>query len=703
MKQKALTITLLVIMATAFLFISNSQVMAQSPGLFISQVTQQGSSNAVASVQVGEALTLYGFLDTNNGPYKVFLENTLVASGTAHGYAVTANFTVPEMPAGDYSFNLMDINENVNATYPFSLVLTYAINPIIPTSPAQLQEGNTVVLNVTVTGGLPNFAYGANITVQLPFELGTNYSKVVSLATSALGTAQVQVPYPDPSYSPSDSSTLYAGTYTVYLNESQQLTRNIFTVGFTDQTAYHRQDIVKVSAVGYQPNQICTVAISFNNNIVFSQTVTATAQGAITTTWAVPSNASVGTYLAAINPQTTPSKNIADVQSFVIAGYPITFKTVNLAGEAVPQLAVEAIDQGTGSVYSQETDVNGVATINLEKGSATVSVYWNEVKVGETQVTVVGNSSHTVTCQLTDLKIKVQDKNGAVVPFVNLNLTFQYVIRTGSTQTGNLSGQTDVSGVFSFDSVLPGISYSVAASKYDTVFNAGNSTINNVPAQPSYSSTVVCPDETLTLNTVDYHSAALPNARITLIEQASGIFYSATTNSDGVAQIQVTFGQYRAKVYTEDSILLNETVINVLSNTQSTIQCVEYNLQVSVKVVDYFGSPINNVNVQLNRPGMATKSGTTEGNGIATFPNVLGGNMEITAYPAGNQNSYVAANLEVDSPKTVTISMNKYVVFGGLLMEASVLATVLLIILAVVLLAILEVYRRTGFKLPRNR
>jgi hypothetical protein len=222
-------------------------------------------------------------------------------------------------------------------------------------------------------------------------------------------------------------------------------------------------------------------------------------------------------------------------------------------------------------------------------------------------------------------------------------------------------------------------------------------------AQPTVQVTVLCPDETLTLKTVDYNGATLPNARVTLIEQASGIFYSVTTDSNGNAQLQVTFGKYQLSVYTADNVLLNETVLNVLSNTQSQIRCALSNLQVTVKVVDYFGNPISNINVQLSRQGMNTQSATTQSDGKATFGNVLGGNIEITANPAGNQNVYVAKNIQVNSPTTVTLSMEKYVALGGALVDTSLLATLLIIILVIVLLIVIEVFRRTGFKLPRKK
>jgi hypothetical protein len=118
--------------------------------------------------------------------------------------------------------------------------------------------------------------------------------------------------------------------------------------------------------------------------------------------------------------------------------------------------------------------------------------------------------------------------------------------------------------------------------------------------------------------------------------------------------------------------------------------------------VDYFGNGIGNVNVQFSRTGTETRSATTQGDGTANFSNVIGGNVEITAYLSGNQNSFVAANLQVDSPSTLTLSMSKYVSLGGAVIETSALTTIILIVIAILVLLVLEVFRRKGFPFSRK-
>ena len=124
---------------------------------------------------------------------------------------------------------------------------------------------------------------------------------------------------------------------------------------------------------------------------------------------------------------------------------------------------------------------DGIATFRLEAGTYAITAFWNGVNVGQTTITVTGDSTFTLQCQLTDLKITVKNTDGIAMPFVNLNITYQYQ-SSGGTKTGSASGQTDSSGSFTLNSTLPGASYTIDASVYNQIFNAGNNTVSNLPA-----------------------------------------------------------------------------------------------------------------------------------------------------------------------------------------------------------------------------
>jgi hypothetical protein len=650
---------------------------------------------------VGQAVNVQGTIQTSNGAYEIWFGNKLVASSTSEGYYVNVNFTIPQLSGGAYTIILRDKSRNINATSPFSVLISYNIQALEPSPPVQLQEGRNVVLNVTFTGVQSGTTYYANVTVELPAPLSTSYSRVVELSVSSeAAVATAQVTYPDAAFQPEGGLTNYTGSYQVYLNKTQDLAVDQFFVGFTDSSQYHRDQSLATRALGYQPNENATISIKYPETgvVVHTETVTASSEGIITSNWTVPSNALIGDYNITITPESTV-KLVPDSQLFTVPGYPVKIRTVNLAGELVPQIGVEALDQATSSIYNGTSGADGIATLSLEKGNHTLSAFWNDVQVGRINVTVTGDASFDLACELTDLKITVQNKDGNLIPFVNLDITYQYVTTRGSSlKTGHTSGETDLLGTFTFESILPGISYTINASIYGVVFNIGNNTVTGLPVQPISEVTILCPSRTLTLTVLDYNRMAIPNARIELFELTSGLFHGAVTDTAGTLTLEVTFGKYRLRVYTSNNVLLNETVIEVFSDTRSEIRCTLYNIQVSVTVVDFFEQPIPNINVMLNGPGIGTLSATTQADGTTTFSNVIGGTMQIIAYPAGMENSYAAVNLQIEEPTGLRIKMAKYILIGPFLIEASVLATFVTVLLAIILVVSMEVYRRKRVK-----
>jgi hypothetical protein len=692
LKKKAAVI-LLLLMGVSFLFMPLSIVLGQqSVSIILVSPQEEGI--------VGQEVNVQGTIDTSNGQYQIWFGNQLVVSNSSEGYYVNTNFTIPELPGGDYAITLRDFSKNINDTYPFTVSIAYYIEAVEPSSPAQLQEGSDVVLNVRATGIQSGSSYSANVTVVLPAPLSTRYSRAVELTVSSQNAvATGQVTYPSTVFEPEGSLTNYTGSYKVYFNETLLLAEDQFFVGFTDSSEYHRGESVAIRAIGYQPDENATISIKYakTSATVPSEMVTASSEGIINSSWTVPSDAVIGDYNITITSEDT-AKLVPDSQLFSVPGYPVKIRTLNLADEPVPQIVVEALDRSTSKIYNGTSGSDGVASLSLEKGNHTISAFWNGVKVGEMNVSITGESTFDLTCKLTNLRITVQNENGDLIPFVNLDITYQYVTTKGSSaKNGYASGQTGLSGTFVLSSVLPGISYIINASLYGVVFNSGNNTVSNLPVEPISEVTILCPSRTLTLKIIDYDRTAIPDARVELFEVTSGLFNSAVTDAAGTVTLEVTFGRYRLRVYKGD-ILLNETVIDVFSDTQSEIRCSLYNIQVSVKVVDYFGQPIPNINVMLHGPGIGTLSDTTQNNGITTFGKVIGGDMQIIAYPQGMESSYEAVNRQIEEPTTIQIQLSKFILIGPFLVESSVLATFIVILAAILLFVSIEVYRRKRAK-----
>jgi hypothetical protein len=681
-------IALLVLMSLATALMPLEAVVGQnqSSAVSILQVTPSSLSGFV-----GTSVSIGGTIATLNGAYQIIFDQTIISTGISDRYSVTAHFTVPEIPSGNYALTLRDQTSLVNATDQFQVIPAYSIT----SAPSQIQERGSVALNVNVTGGQPNTPYNANVAIMLPSPLNTTYTKITSLGTSnQKGTASTQIIYPDSSFQPSGSLTDYSGVYIVYFNQSDSLAQNKFSVSFLDSNTYHRGQTITVKAVGYPPNQAATLIINSvaTGLALDTKSVIASADGIIAASWAIPSNVAIGDYNLQITAQGT-QKSIQDTETFSVLGYPIRIKTVNLADETIPYIRVQALDAATNSVSNGTSGADGLVTLNLESGVHPLTAFWNGVNVGQTDITVKGVDNFTLQCSLIDLRFLVQNENGVPMPFVNLDVAYQYQQANGGSQTGSVSGKTDSSGIYQMNSTLTGISYSVNASIYNQIFNANNNTVTNVSAQPSSKIVIICPNELLTVNVVGNNQVAISDARLELVEVTSSLFYTATTDSSGSAISQVTFGIYRLRVY-KDNILLNETNVEVFSESQKQIRCTLYGIEVSVSVVDFFGQPIQNANVTLIGPATERLSTVTQGNGTANFKNVIGGNMQIIAFAPAAPSDYQAITITINQPISIQIKLDKYIALGSFLVQVNTFITIIIIFLAVIAFVAVEIYRR---------
>jgi uncharacterized membrane protein len=659
--------------------------------------SQANSLTTIQSVYNGSAGQLYnvkGTIYTSNGTYNVIMGNTIVASGTADQLYVDTNFTVPQLPGGDYNFLIEDIKQqdlNSTGATPEQFLINPGYN-VIPANSYNL-EGNNVALTVSITGGNSGASYAANITAILPSPLNWNFSDVVPLVANNVGTATAQINFPSSSFQSGDTpsetpTTVYAGNYTLYFNLTQDLATNQFIVGFLDSATYHRGQTATVTAQGYTAGQTATLSVTSTATAasVSTQTVTADSNGVISTSFVIPTTVAVGSYTVTISTTSGTAKLLQDTQLFYVVGHSVSITTLNLDGQVAPNVLIVVQDQSAGKSYNASSGSTGVANFQLEAGTYLLAASFKGQSVGSTSITVTGAGSFTFTCQLTDLLIKVQNENGTTLPFVTLVIS--------SSGTGSVSAQTSDTGTYTLNSTLPNISYTIKASLYNTVFNTDNETLSSLPAQAIYQFVVICPTEPTTINVVGYNNAPVPGASVSFVELTNGLFYSVTTDSSGSATAPTTFGVYKVQIY-QSGILLNETTVQAFGDpNQHTIRCTLYGIQVEVSVVDYFGTPISNANVTVNGPSSERFSATTAGNGKATFNNVVGGNMQIVAFAKGAESSYQAVSLSVNQPTSVQIKMGGFVALGSLLIPTAGLFTLILVIVAVVLLVAVELFLR---------
>lgn len=165
---------------------------------------------------------------------------------------------------------------------------------------------------VNITGGDSGATYAANVTVKAPTNI--TYSNLINITTSTYGNGTTLLNYPEDF--PTGANTSFTGTYQAAFNST--LATGAFFIGLTNSTEYHRFQTVDIKAVR-QPNENVNITIA-GTNVLNSENVTADNVTGIIhyTNWAVPSNASIGTYMINITSLSGKTKTPADTQNFTI-------------------------------------------------------------------------------------------------------------------------------------------------------------------------------------------------------------------------------------------------------------------------------------------------------------------------------------------------------------------------------------------------
>jgi hypothetical protein len=319
---------------------------------------------------------------------------------------------------------------------------------------------------------------------------------------------------------------------------------------------------------------------------------------------------------------------------------------------------------------------------------------YNGQEVGDFSIQVNDSASFDLNCNLTNLRVLVMDEDGIRIPDIDLRLKPE-------NQTFSASiAQTDINGTSVAHSLLPVVNdafvnYTLNASRYETQF----STITNIslPIAPWFELDVICPKISLQVNVTSGNLTPISGAQVNLTEVRGGLQYFEATGVDGGATFSCTLGKYLVEIYDQGGIKLNETTVNLNQTANLAVSCSIYGLDISIRVVDYFGQPIPNVNVTLQRTGQRG-SHVAGADGLASFSNIVGGSTQVTVRLSGQSDPCVVTTTYLDSSRTIELKIDRYVALAGMLLETAHLLTLIIVVLIVVAILCLEVLRRRRLK-----
>jgi hypothetical protein len=634
-----------------------------------------------SSGNVGTSVQVLSNLTTANGTYQVLFDTSIVASGNASDTSVNASFVVPETFGGNHTATVVDMTTGDNASRTFTVTTSHSLRVVVPESPKQLQEGDSAAIWANVTGGDASRTYSANVSVVSPNN--ESFVKIVDVVTSSLGTGSASVSYPDDFLG---ARTWLVGNYGASFNDT--LATGAFHVGLTNTTEYHRLQPVDVKAV-YKPNENVTLTIT-GKDVYSSFNLTADPTGIVhSADFSIPSNASIGSYkVSIVSTSAEPTlKNPTDAQNFTVPGFAVDVTAKNLAGDTVQTVEVKAFENGTAAGIVV-TNASGVAVLRLELGTFTLESYYKTQKVGARDLVVLGPSAMDLPCNLTNIRMTVvalADGNQLGIPEAEVYLTPE-----------NRSFTTDITGNVVAHSLLPNVSYTLNVSRHSTPFNF--TVIPQLLAEdgtsvPWVNVTFVCPVHSVRVQVYKGDGQPLGSVVVKIQESLGGLYSQGNTNENGIVTFDSALGVYTVAVYDGSGLKLNETSVQLFQDQNVTIICSLYGLTVTVKVTDYFGQGLANVNVTLQRQGVGPLSNPTQGDGTATFNNVVGGEFQIAVYMGDPTDPIAAVEQTIGSSMTVQIKLDRFVSLGGLLVDISQFAIAILTVLTVMLVVVLEICR----------
>jgi hypothetical protein len=660
--------------------------------------------------KAGDLITVNGTVETANGNYTIFFDSTRLRSGITLGSGKFTNIlNVPRATNGKHNVTVQDVTSGHTAVENFTVITSYNVTAHLPQYPKQLQEGDIVEIQAQIFGGDPGRLYQQSINVTTPAST-VIYNSTVSLLTDQNGTATTTLHYPTNFTS---ANTNYTGTYQVriYKNATAIGAQNSFFVGLTNATTYQRLDWVNIKATNYtKPGETANVTIKSGSIKISSAIVPAAVNGTIIYNWQVPVNRSKGMYKVTITNATTPGtvKQIADAQNFTIAGVSVKILTTNLNAEPVSGVnatVFEIVQNTEVRVASGLTNSSGWAVDTLDRGgNYSLKAFWKNVQVNTTSVYIQSNSSWTLTCRLANMEFTVEDqKTGDPMPLVYLFLDVRYSTVTNASKTETQSFQTNITGQWILRNQLVKANYTILAYRAplqtQLLFN------NNTFTIPPYNRTIVCPTLSFTVHAEDAKNAGLGEGYpVQLYEYAGGSYANATTDASGNAPFSATFGVYKIRLTNkEKTIVLNETYYSLINASAFFIlRSSIFNANLSVKVLDYFGQSIPNVKVIVEREAVNPITVNTDGNGVAFFNDITGGDYFISVYTGGGTPTGTAS-VFVEGGTTTTVTLGNYVSVFGLIIDTSQFAVLLTFIVFIVLFVFLMLYRRRKMKVPKEK
>lgn len=373
---------------------------------------------------------------------------------------------------------------------------------------------------------------------------------------------------------------------------------------------------------------------------------------------------------------------------------------MNLANETVAGAAVKVYNATIDESLNLQgtTNSSGMIQFSLDVGNYTFKGFFKNVQVGNlTNQNVTTDTMLIMVLRLVNLEATVRTKAGEGVPFIDIAVNI--------TTSETASAQTDLTGTATVRNLFTNITYKVEATRFGMLFNSTILPVEFTPPLP-LNLDLTLPTYTLNVQAADSQAKPADGFQIRVYEWTVGVTSAlqvSETDSDGNASFQLLFGRYRLRVF-NDNAFLNESVVNLNENpTTFTLHLITANVEVTVSALDYFGQPIANAEVKIERkidqeyePVDSKFSGA---GGSTVFNLAVGGDSRISVYVAGRlaavKTQFLAGSSQVMFNIGAYVSIFGYPVETGLFTLTSFIVVLIVVFLFLVRRRLMKAFGKT--------
>lgn len=309
------------------------------------------------------------------------------------------------------------------------------------------------------------------------------------------------------------------------------------------------------------------------------------------------------------------------------------------------------------------------------------------VEVVNSTRTILSDFNVTLTASIAKLVVKVVDDEGNPLPATSILISHGKSANFSSLNTGN-------DGTVSLEKAP----LSNIVGDYNMVFYRGRAEVGRADASflvNEQTVTFTVKRQNVRLIVQDNDEAPILNAKLTILDVATGKSFSAVSNELGVAEFKVFHGSYRIDVNIENKEVGSQRIEISAPEAKLHLQSVNFPVRLSFR--DVLGLPIENARVSATFDGAAILSGETVSEGTLSVKLPSPGILKVE-FRIGDELVY-AENLRVGGPFSNIVYLSGFVVVFGAPLRVGILldlvATLVLSVI-VVLNAYLLIVRRWG-------